>query len=511
MAWGVPSYGVPRLTSNFASPFGGVGYGQRLRRLHPAAGVLRRGALAAGGPLHLAAMVRRLPDVPDPRGSDQSRRRTFRSATTPHRSGRRSDRPAHDRRRDRITTLRVRGDRLPGRSGVGRRRSRRPGRPGGRAVPGPLRGAVAGGPRGRRRSRRRPGPRNSGRRRAGPRRRSRATASSTFGPAKAGPPGRGRTSGRRAPGSPRGRRRNPARSRSATARQQAEQDEAAEAIGDRGLGHRRQVAEGGLLGGRRGGRPVASGMTTRTDQSSGSRAVRDQRRAIARPIDGPPSTIRPPCLEAVEADRPIGAPAGQAGELSDRQFALAGEQGDRPGDRQAELRSRCRARRAPAGACSMWIWVASIRAWSIRRATWKRTRGGELRGPRLEAEVAGDAPGTRLADGAAAPGPAARSSGRPRRTGGQHPGPHASGPKCSRLAGPDPDGDRDRLAGLAGRATRSTCVSEHGERRSFLAALRSSRRATASRSKSAQDLRRSAGSRSGSPGSPPRRPRAWPG
>lgn len=27
MAWGVPSYGVPRLTSNFASPFGGVGYG----------------------------------------------------------------------------------------------------------------------------------------------------------------------------------------------------------------------------------------------------------------------------------------------------------------------------------------------------------------------------------------------------------------------------------------------------------------------------------------------------
>ncbi|RUL81756.1 hypothetical protein [Tautonia sociabilis] len=27
MAWGVPSSGVPRVTSNFASPFGGVGYG----------------------------------------------------------------------------------------------------------------------------------------------------------------------------------------------------------------------------------------------------------------------------------------------------------------------------------------------------------------------------------------------------------------------------------------------------------------------------------------------------
>lgn len=27
MAWGVPSYGVPRTYSNFASPFGGVGYG----------------------------------------------------------------------------------------------------------------------------------------------------------------------------------------------------------------------------------------------------------------------------------------------------------------------------------------------------------------------------------------------------------------------------------------------------------------------------------------------------
>jgi hypothetical protein len=27
MAWGVPSFGVPRSYSNFASPFGGVGYG----------------------------------------------------------------------------------------------------------------------------------------------------------------------------------------------------------------------------------------------------------------------------------------------------------------------------------------------------------------------------------------------------------------------------------------------------------------------------------------------------
>ncbi|QDV32631.1 hypothetical protein [Tautonia plasticadhaerens] len=27
MAWGVPSFGVPRAYSNFASPFGGVGYG----------------------------------------------------------------------------------------------------------------------------------------------------------------------------------------------------------------------------------------------------------------------------------------------------------------------------------------------------------------------------------------------------------------------------------------------------------------------------------------------------
>ncbi|MEW4569146.1 hypothetical protein AB1L88_14875 [Tautonia sp. JC769] len=27
MAWGVPSYGVPRTHSNFATPFGGVGYG----------------------------------------------------------------------------------------------------------------------------------------------------------------------------------------------------------------------------------------------------------------------------------------------------------------------------------------------------------------------------------------------------------------------------------------------------------------------------------------------------
>lgn len=34
MAWGVPSYGVPRTTSNFSSPFSSVGYGYGYNAYH---------------------------------------------------------------------------------------------------------------------------------------------------------------------------------------------------------------------------------------------------------------------------------------------------------------------------------------------------------------------------------------------------------------------------------------------------------------------------------------------
>jgi len=72
MAWGVPSFGVPRLSSRFATPFGGVGYGYGLAPYSylpgPHGAGLWRPGFVEPGYFHARGMYR---TFPIPRGAIQ--------------------------------------------------------------------------------------------------------------------------------------------------------------------------------------------------------------------------------------------------------------------------------------------------------------------------------------------------------------------------------------------------------------------------------------------------------